>query len=79
MRTSEYKYGDVYDNYPKKVDALRSMESAVERYHVTHNTEYLLDAANFLLIEATCPRYRDASFVATDSDKSAGLSKKGRS
>ena len=36
------------------------------------NTEYLMDAANFLMIEFMHPRHPDAHFRSTDSDESPG-------
>lgn len=77
MTVSGVKYGGVplSDAYPLKVDALKSLQQRLDKYHETHNTELLIDAANFALIEATCPRYPDATFRSTDSDESPGLAK----
>jgi len=68
MAMSEHRYGDVFENYPSRADALKECAKRIQRYTKTHNTECLLDAANFLLIEATCSRFRDAHFTATDSE-----------
>ncbi|HUZ92414.1 MAG TPA: hypothetical protein VNG29_00245 [Candidatus Paceibacterota bacterium] len=38
------------------------------------NTEYLMDAANGLMIEFTCPQVPGAAFAATDDNKSPGFS-----
>jgi hypothetical protein len=44
------------------------------------NTEYLMDASNFLMIEFMHPRHPDAHFKAEDSDASPGrMSIKGES
>jgi hypothetical protein len=72
MFMSEHKYGDIFDSYPKKASGLHSAERRIEMYRETHNTKCLLDAVNFLLIETTCPQYKDATFRATDSDESPG-------
>ena len=40
---------------------------------MTHNKEYLVDVANFALIEYKYPSYPDATYTPTDSDKSPGL------
>lgn len=72
MAMSFEKYGDYRDAYPHKVDALKSLQLRIQKYHETHNTEHLMDAANFLLIEFMASRYADAQFTATDSDGSPG-------
>lgn len=73
MAVSEHRYGCILENYPDRADALAECAKRIQRYQETHNTEWLLDAANFLLIEATCPRYRDAHFKATDSEENPGV------
>lgn len=72
MAMSFEKYGDLRDAYPHKLDALASSELRVQRYRDTGNTEYLMDAANFLMIEFMAPRHRDAHFKAEDSSASPG-------
>jgi len=72
MAVSFHKYGLVSDAYPDKVDAMASMEARLRKYRETGNTEWLIDAANFLMIEFMCPRHNDAHFQATDSDASPG-------
>lgn len=72
MCMSYEKYGAVREAYPHKLDALASSEQRVKKYKETGNTEYLIDAANFLMIEFMCPRHRDAHFRATDSSESPG-------
>ena len=72
MAVSEAKYGPIQDAYPYKVDAMESMEQRVRRYHETGNTEWLVDAANFLMIEFQLPRHPKAHFRATSSHESPG-------
>lgn len=72
MIVSYHKYGPVRDAYPSKVDAVASMEQRVEKYRETGNTEHLIDAANFLMIEFMHPGKPGAHFRATDSDESPG-------
>lgn len=72
MEVSFHKYGAVADAYPHKVDALASLQKRIEKYLETRNTEYLIDAANFAMIEFMAPRFRDAEFKPTDSDGSPG-------
>jgi hypothetical protein len=72
MAVSFHKYGLVSDAYPDKVDAMASMAKRIRMYRETGNTEWLIDAANFLMIEFMCPRHDAAHFQATDSDASPG-------
>lgn len=72
MGVSYYKYGPVAAAYPAKVDALACLEQRLEKYRETHNTEYLIDAANFAMIEALHPADPLAFYEATDSDGSTG-------
>lgn len=72
MAVSYEKYGDYREAYPDKLDALASAEARVAKYRATGNTEYLIDAANFLMIEFMAPRKVGATFIPTDSDGSIG-------
>lgn len=72
MEMSFFKYGDVKDAFPHKIDAMASLQQRLETYQQTGNTEFLIDAANFAMIEFMFPRKEDAFFAATDSDQSPG-------
>ncbi len=72
MAVSFFKYGLVADAFPGKVSALASAAQRVEKYQETKNTEYLMDAANFLMIEFMHPSLEGAHFAGTDSDGSPG-------
>jgi hypothetical protein len=72
MATSYFKYGKVSDAYPLKVNAFKSMEDRLKLYKTTKNKEYLIDAANFLMIEFMLPSIFGTFFKATDSDGSPG-------
>jgi hypothetical protein len=72
MAISYYKYGLVAQVYPHKISALNSMELRLQKYQETGNTEYLMDAANFLMIEFMHPSHTKAHFEATDSSGSPG-------
>jgi hypothetical protein len=72
MAVSYCKYGPVADAYPDKVDAIASLKTRLERYEQDGNAEWLMDVANFAMIEFMCPRHPLAHFVATDSDQSPG-------
>jgi len=72
MAVSYYRYGAIAEGYPHAVDAIASMKQRIQAYSDTGNTEYLIDASNFLMIEFMCPSITDAHFSATDSDGSTG-------
>lgn len=72
MAVSYYKYGPVKDAYPFKVDALASLQRRLREYENTGNTEFLMDAANFCMIEFMHPAKVDAHYRPTDSDESPG-------
>lgn len=72
MEVSFHKYGPLKNAYPHKVDALKSLLLRIEKYRETGNTEFLIDAANFAMIEFMRPSVKDAKFVATDSNASPG-------
>lgn len=72
MLMSFYKYGRLFDAYPHKVDAIASLTDRLRKYAETGNTEFLMDAANFAMIEYIYPRHPKAHFRATDSDESPG-------
>lgn len=72
MIVSFHKYGPVADAYPDKVNALESMQQRVEEYRRTGNTEFLIDAGNFVMIEFMRPSHPQAYFQGTDSEQSPG-------
>jgi hypothetical protein len=72
MAMSWIKYGNVREAYPHRVNALKSLEQRITKYIETGNTEYLMDVANFAMIEFMHPSVPDAHFTATDSDGSPG-------
>ncbi len=72
MAVSYHKYGPVRDAYPHKVNALESLRIRLDKYMDTGNTEFLIDAANFAMIEFILPSHPNAHFRATDSHESPG-------
>lgn len=82
MAVSFYKYGKLADAYPHKVSAVDSLKARLKLYLeggmvkgeniLPGNTEYLMDVANFAMIEFLRPSVAQASFVATDSSGSPG-------
>lgn len=73
VSVSHLKYGLLADNFPTKVDAIACVGRCVDKYVETGNTEYLIDAANYVMFEFMHPARSDAYFEATDSSGSAGV------
>lgn len=80
MLVSFHKYGPVSAAYPDKVDAIGSLMQRLRIYAngdaakgiPPGNTEYLMDAANFAMIEFMHPKHPQAHFAGTDDDGSPG-------
>ena len=72
MAVSFYKYGAIAEGFPHKVDAIGSLMARLREYAKTGNTEWLVDVANFAMIEFMLPKHPDAHFVGTDGDASPG-------
>lgn len=72
MAVSFCKYGAVKQNapHPKLLD---NVIVRMEKYKETGNTEFLVDAANFCMIEFMFPSHKEAHFRATDSDEAPPL------
>ena len=74
IEASFHKYGTAQKNYGDHIiNALGSMQKCVDKYKETGNTEYLCDAANYLMFEFMYPAHSKAHFRATDSGESAGI------
>lgn len=73
IETSHYKYGWASKTYPELAQAHKCIEQRLELYRKTHNTEYLVDVANFAMLEFLYPAFEDAKYIPTDSDNSPGL------
>lgn len=72
VRTSFYKYGPARENFGGgRVDALKTAEMCIEAFKKDHNTERLIDAANYLMFRFMYP-YDGESFRATDDNGSVG-------
>lgn len=74
VETSFFKYGPAKRNFGEHmVDALKTAAQCIEKYKSTKNTEYLCDAANYLMFEFMYPSIEGAHFRATTSEESAGI------
>lgn len=71
---STYKYGPAKQNFGRGyVNALGCVQKCIDKYKETLNTEYLCDAANYIMFEFMYPSLEGATFRATDSKDSAGI------
>lgn len=73
IETSHYKYGWASKTYPELAQARKCIQERLDLYNKTHNKDYLVDVANFAMLEYLYPSYADARYIPTDSDKSPGL------
>ena len=74
VAVSYHKYGSAKKNFKTgNVQAIPTMNLCLEEDNRTGNTEYLLDAANYLMFEFMYPQHEKAHFRATDSRESAGI------
>lgn len=69
MVTSYYKYGPLKKNYKEYscMDAVANLKKRLEAYEQTGNTEFLVDVANFAMIEFMMPQHEKAHYKPTDS------------
>lgn len=72
VEVSFYKYGPARDNFGSgRVDALATAEICIDAFKKDHNSEHLIDAANYLMFRYMFPFPGD-HFKATDSSGSVG-------
>lgn len=62
MAVSFEKYGSIALAYPDDVDAIASLKTRLERYEEDGNLEWLMDIANFAMIEFMLPRHPQAHY-----------------
>lgn len=72
VEISYFKYGPARKNFGEgRVDALETAELCLEAFKRDHNTEHLVDAANYLMFRYMFPLPGEY-YKATDSDGSVG-------
>lgn len=72
VEVSFYKYGPARKNFGEgRVDALKTAELCLEAFKTDHNTEHLVDAANYLMFRFMFP-FPGEYFEATDDSGSVG-------
>lgn len=78
MVNSYYKYGPCKDNYGKYkcLDARGNIRKRLEKYEETGNTEFLVDLANYAMLEFMYPSIDGAHFTPTHTGvcESVGVS-----
>lgn len=72
MMVSFHKYGRVAEAYPLKFDAASDVRARMAKYRQTGNKHFLVDAANFAMIEAMHPARADATWGSNDAVDSPG-------
>ena len=77
MAVSFFKYGALAKGFPTPMDALGSLRLHLERYAEDGNTEHLIDAGNYCMLEFLRPSHPQANFTPTDSKGSPGRRKVG--
>lgn len=72
VEVSYYKYGPARKNFGEgRVDALATAKRCIEAFERDHNTEHLVDAANYLMFRFAYPMPGEF-FRATGSSESVG-------
>jgi len=71
MMVSFHKYGRVAQAYPLKFSAADDVRARMSKYRQTGNKHFLVDAANFAMIEAMHPG-RAAEWAGNDAADSPG-------
>ena len=66
MGLSFHKYGPIKQAYPHKVSAIKSLRKRLLLYEETGNADYLVDVANFAMIEFMLPEHADFHDKPTD-------------
>ena len=72
VAVSFHKYGPAAKNFGEgRVDALATVERCLDAFKRDHNTEHLVDAANYLMFRYMYPMPGEY-FKPTDNDGSVG-------
>ncbi len=71
MAQGYFKYGHMrrQNNRP---DNIKCLQMRLDEYCKTHNTEFLMDAANYAMMEFCFPVFSDAYFRVTSENESPG-------
>ena len=66
MAMSFHKYGKLKDAYPHRYNAIATLKDRLKRYEETGNADYLIDVANFAMIEFMRPAHKTFNDSPTD-------------
>lgn len=66
MCMSYFKFGYVRNNFPKPVDSLATLESMLSKYRKSGNSDYLVDIANYAMIEYMHPSVEGVKYAPGD-------------
>jgi hypothetical protein len=72
-----FNYGHMRRKHDRP-DNLENVKIRVRKYRETGNTEFLMDAANYLMMEFAVPSHKKAHFRPTRSEESPGSAVAGR-
>jgi hypothetical protein len=72
IAVSFFKYGPLAEAVTHGADFVTAIETRLQKYRETGNTEWLMDVANYAMFEFMYPSHRQSHFRATDSDESPG-------
>lgn len=63
MATSYFKYGPIRTNYGEcLINSIENLEIRLKKYKETGNKEFLVDVANFAMIEFMYPKHDNSYF-----------------
>lgn len=72
VAVSYHKYGPISEAVAHGANFVKALETRLQKYRETGNTEWLMDVANYAMFEFMYPAHRLAHFRATDADESPG-------
>lgn len=72
MKMGRHRYGPLDERNVIKYDIIKSLKKRLRAYEESGNTEFLVDVANFAMMEYLFPMHPDAHFKATDHSESPG-------
>lgn len=75
VAVSYHKYGPVSEAVAHGANFVEALQTRLDKYRDTGNTEWLMDVANYAMFEFMYPSHKSAHFRATDSDESPGKAK----
>lgn len=72
MAVSYHKYGSIDENFPHRAHGVDQIEQRLKKYDSDGNLDWIIDVANYALIEFLRPCHPMAHFRPTDTDESPG-------